>query len=170
MLSGIDICVVGAADRTAALAGALSTGGLSCRSLTPRQAVQRPGAFLGADIVVWCHYPWAHPMPEAEAYASGAVSLYVRWGDSGARIGPVTMRGRGPCPRCVGSSDHGPLDGHDPLLAAWVSSWAALECDALLTRGNSSLVGMCWSWGGGTARLSPATFRRDASCALPGCG
>lgn len=170
MHTGVDLRVVGAGHRTHTIARALANGGLHSRTLSARQALQPPGAMVGAHIVVWCFPPWSHPMPEAEAYASGSIGLYAYWDDGSARIGPVTLLGTGPCPRCLAARASASLRGSHPMLGSWVAAWVALQCEALLRTETTELVGASWGWSFEAPNLALLTHRRDPACVLPGCG
>ncbi len=165
METGRELCVVGRTERATAIGLALASVGLPWRAVSPEVALGRPGVVVGSPALIWAFPPGRHPTLETQGYASGTCAVYAHWSGTVAEVGPVLVRGSGPCVACLFASAASNGRGGHPALRSWVAAWAALQCEALLRTGSSELIGASWRWRLNRPGLDLVRWR-----ALPGCG
>lgn len=156
------------------LADALQRVELLTVAMTSREALGSPGATSASPLAVFAWPPGHRPTLEAETYAQQVGVLHVQWDGAQAQVGPFVTRGHGPCPGCLsatgpaGTAPRRPRAG-SLALAAWASSLAALQAQAVLHHHTSDLIGASLAWQLANPGLQVIDWARRHDCPVRGC-
>lgn len=161
------VIVVGPPDRSQPLCTAIGRLIPATLALTVDEALRHPGSLSEASLAVFTGHPGAYPTLEAEAYVESVGALHVSWGATVAEVGPFVAPGYGPCPRCLSEAREPGTTFHQ-ALAAWASSWATLQAEAIL-QGATDLVGASWTWRLGSPGVEIVSWQRRPGCVREGC-
>ncbi|HQD20676.1 MAG TPA: hypothetical protein PKY27_00320 [Arachnia sp.] len=164
----VPIVILGPERRAGLVEAALRRASHGARCLSPEVARRSPGHTTDSlAVMLWP--PGLHPAIEAEHFTDGAGALHAWWDGSFAEVGPFVAPGIGPCPPCLGTRGPLPQPGHDPALAAWVATTAALSLRGVLATGSTTLAGTSLTWDATRPGVGSHTWLRRDDCAVPGC-
>ena len=165
-----DVMLLGPVPLTRPLATALQRMGLHVARLGPAKAARSLGALLDARLLIFGWPPGTHPQLETEAYTARTAILHAWWTTAAASVGPVVLKGLGPCPSCLSGGPTRYRPGGPSALGDWVVATAALEAQAALRNAMTALAGASLTWTSDQPGLTVTPWRRRLTCQGVECG
>lgn len=165
-----DVTILGGPALARPLAASLRRSKLRVKVSGPGVARRTPGTLIGTSLVVFGWAPGTWPELEASAYAADIPALHAWWTADRAEVGPLVVRGLGPCPVCLAGRAPEPSASPAGALADWVIASAALELQAALLNGVTDLAGASLTWLKERPGLSVTSWQRRYTCTAAECG
>lgn len=164
-----DVTILGPQPLSRPLANALRRVGLHTTRNGAGNATRHLGSLLGARLIVFGWPPGFRPELEADAYASRTAALHAWWTTEDASVGPLVLKGMGPCPRCLGASPPRFRPAGAGMLGDWVVATATLEAQAAVRHGVTDLAGTSLTWSSESPGLGVMPWARRVGCTETEC-
>lgn len=159
-----DVTILGTRPFAQPLATALHRVGLYPTRHGVGNATRRLGSLLGCRLIVFGWPPGFRPELEADAYASRTPALHAWWTTEAAAVGPLVIKGMGPCPRCLGARATQFRPAGPGMLGEWVLATTTLEAHAAIRHGVTDLAGTSLTWSSDSPGLGVTPWTRRVEC------